>query len=305
MLSFSAFWVGSNLPICSQLQSQHHKYLLAKHKGLWLQRSVALLINAEPDYVKVLLGSPTGPELTPRLQTVSTALSCVQQEAVEKAWNKLKATSSNVVNVYVTHHAAADVAIDRLVHAFHFPYDMHFVYDDLAEELRGNPKVAIAAIRLDVHKGIELPLALSQNKQFLLSLAKACGNWKAVLQYAHSDLRKDKDLVLAVIPYHSNNISFAARELLKDKDVVLAAMQTGGGYWFESYDASFANDRDVVLAAVLSYGNALAYVHPVFRNDKEVVQAALYSCYGEDRERVLQFASSALQHDSDVLALIK
>ena len=314
MLSFAAYWVGSNAPICLHLQFEHHKNLLAKDKAYWLQRKVGLLIDADPENVKIFLGSPTGPQLTPVLWTTSILSSArtrqeevkhvkTKQEAVKKAWAELEAMSSNVVNVYVTQHAAADVAVDKLVHAS-FSNHSDGVYYTMSSEVRDNPKVLVAVIRcIDWRFNIKIPLALSQSKQFVLALAKECCNHKSVLQYAHPDLQKDKNFVLAVIAHHGENIRFAARELLDDRDVVLAAIHKSGMY-FKTYAMSFANDREVVLAAVASFGYALADVPPVFRNDKEVVLAALYSCYGKDRKHVLQFASPALQQDSDVLALI-
>ena len=271
MLSISAYWVGSNKPICSLMQSQPVKY--AKYKGFWLQRLVASLIDAKPENVKILLQSPTGPQLTPVLLTDCTKVCAAYKlkawQAAEKAWTELESISSGVVNVYVTQHAAADVAIDNMIRAHLIYGGSQREYDRMSEELRGNPKVALAAIRLNRYPGscmgIRIPPALYKNKLFMLQLAQTLGGaGMQALSYAHPDLRKDKDLVLAVVSCHSNNICFAALELLDDRDVVLAAMRKSG-FHYKRYATSFANDREVVLAAVSSYGPALADVPPVFQ----------------------------------------
>ena len=248
---------------------------------------------------------------------VSHPTTCVQltYEALKQAWTALDTTESNVLKLYVTQDSAADVAVDELVLCHLFTKETYYVpvavkYNNMSDELRGNHKVALAALTLhEPSTKLNIPPALCKNKQVALQVASVLGRkgHQPALAAAHPNLQKDKNFVLAALSLDSSkNMRYVPKFLLEDRDVVLAGMRQQGKHfaYFSFYAASFMNDRDVVLAAVSSCGLALGDVLPVFQNDKEVVLTALRSS-GYDRDRVLQFASPALQKDSDVLALMQ
>ena len=304
----SLYWVGSNKPIGPPVQCLPRKaFDSAMNKAVWLQRTVARCIDAKPHNVKVLLGSANGPPLTPRLRTVNEALWNYRTnaaEAVKKAWIELEAAPNDVLNVYVTQHSAADVAVDELArwYSYEDTDDVVAAYNEMSDALRKNPKVAIAALKFS-SGFVRIPAALSSNEQFVVHLAKELNHHVVALKHAHPDLRNDKQLVLAVLAFNAASARHVPRKMLDDKDVVLALVRKHGAY-FANFASSFKDDREVVLAAVSSWGYALQYVLPCFQDDKEVVLAALRAQPKNYRNTVLQFASLNLQNDRDVLAMI-
>ena len=217
--SFSVYWMGSNTLIAAELQ--HNLVDCPLGNALNLRDMVASLIGAQPRYVKVLLGSAKGPEMTPVMQTLSAALSPTDAEydALQHAWINVKQSASKVLTVYVTQHSAADTAITSLVHSFKYtigPEQVTRTYNLMSDELRGNPKVAFVAVNL--HKSVYLrqssppspppplniPLGLSKSKQFVLQIVKAftCHGVAArllALRYAHVDLQSDEDFVASAL----------------------------------------------------------------------------------------------------------
>ena len=225
-------------------------------------------------------------------------------DALKEAWASINATSSKVLDVYVTQHSAVDVAIDNLVYISTNYGGVSVNYKDMSKELRVNPKVAFVAYSLhaDHQYLLEIPEVLCKDKRFLLQLASVTRE-KTALRYAHPDLRNDKEFVYSILALAPLNWRYTNPDLRNDRNVVLAAMRVSGAH-FALYAASFQNDREVVLAAVSSWGLALADVPLCFRDDKEVVLTALRA-FPNRPKQVLRFASLALQHDDDVLMLIK
>lgn len=64
----------------------------------------------------------------------------------------------------------------------------------------------------------------------------------------------------------------------------------------ENVRQEFKNDKDVVLAAVTNYGEALQYASEVLKNDKDVVLTAVMKSPG-----ALQYASEKFQNDPILL----
>lgn len=63
------------------------------------------------------------------------------------------------------------------------------------------------------------------------------------------------------------------KDVHTNKEVVLAAVR-GDGRLFEEVPAQYSMDRDVVLTAAQTYGHALEWCAPSFRNDFEIAQTA-------------------------------
>ena len=301
MISLQAYWVGTNKPIgLVQYENQGN----AQANSCWLQSLVASLIDAKPKTVKIFLGSvATRPQLTPVLRTLHLKYPW-GNDALKEAWASINATSSKVLDVYVTQHSAIDVAIDNLVFLSTTYGGVLSNYNNMSKELRVNPKVAFVAYSLnaDPQYLLEIPEVLCKDKRFLLQLATANRENMPALRYAHPDLQDDKEFVYSILALAPSNWRYTHPDLRNDRNVVLAAMRVSGAH-FALYAASFQNDREVVLAAVSSWGFALADVPFCFRDDKEVVLTALRA-FPNMPTQVLRFASLALQND-DVLVLIK
>ncbi len=207
----SGYWVGSNKPIgplipIVQWSSQHS----AASKALWLKHAVAKLINADVQSVKVMLTSPNGPQLTRGPQTLYMVANANKRQLADKAlaeaWAKLELATGAIVNVYVTQHSAADIAVDKLVSYRYL--NMASEFNGMSFGLRSNPKVAVAAIFLSLYQGfcgynLQLPTALCNDKRFVLQLAKVLTKLlyrerKFVLRFASPALQQDSN-VLALL----------------------------------------------------------------------------------------------------------
>jgi hypothetical protein len=208
----SGYWVGSNKPIGPLipivLRSSQHS---AGNKALLLQHAVAKSIDADVQSVKVMLGSPNGPQLTRGPQTLHMMADVNKKQLADKAlaeaWAKLEHATGTIVNVYVTQHSAADIAVDKLVSYRYVIVALEF--NLMSFELRSNPKVAVAAIFLCLWRGfnytyigcyLKLPPALCSNKQFVLALGKVLTKLlyhvrKFVLQFASPALQTDSDVL--------------------------------------------------------------------------------------------------------------
>ena len=81
---------------------------------------------------------------------------------------------------------------------------------------------------------------------------------------------------------------------MEDKKNVLTIVSEDG-WQLESFD-EFADDEDVVLAAVNNSGSALQFASDRLKNDKKIVIAAV-----SNDPYSISFASDELQSDDDVL----
>jgi hypothetical protein len=211
----SGYWVGSNQPIGPPfpIVQWSSKENTAPNKAIWLQWTVSKCIDADFIRVKVSLGSPNGPQLTRRLQKFCTAQCSyygetdqqeLEQKALTEAWTELEnAPVGKTVNVYVTQYSAADVAVDNLVR-HRKTSNVRIVFNGMSLKLRSNPKVALAAICLEVsYSGhlpkLDIPTTLRNHKQFVLHLAKV---WPTkytlergfAFNFASPTLQKDCDV---------------------------------------------------------------------------------------------------------------
>ena len=111
----------------------------------------------------------------------------------------------------------------------------------------------------------------------------AVTRWGLVREYAASELRADKEVVLA------------ASELRADKEVVLAAVAQNG-FALKYAAPDLQADKEVVLAAVAQNGCALGYTAVHMRADKEVVLTAV-----AQNGHVLEYAAAEMQVDREVV----
>ena len=298
MVVFAVYWVGSRKLI------HQNFYFNARRYPIWLQYEVAKLIKEASAWtVKVLFG-PAGPQLTPVLRTLNMVLSCIQRfettpayEAMLSAWTRIrKAKKDQVFDIYVTTHSVADLGIDKLIEYYTDGYASWmeaYMRAPLRPELKSHPKVVLAALQLGLHFNAAPP-DLRKNKRFVLQLAAVFGNTgRLALEFAHRDLRCDKDLVVAVVALNPMNLQLAAPNVQRDKSFVLAAVQKNESCL--SFAPEFQTDRDVVLAAVASFGVAIVHA-PFFLDDKEVVLKAV-----QHRGLLLRHVGPSMTVDKDVV----
>ena len=128
----------------------------------------------------------------------------------------------------------------------------------------------------------------------------------AELDHASDELKKDKPFILDLI----NTCEQASKEesdysiiyenlgptLSTDKDIILKLVEHNGWIFSMLLDVQLFMDKEIVIAAVSSYGKILEEVNVKFKIDKDVVKAAVTN----DGE-ALHYASQELQDDKEIV----
>jgi hypothetical protein len=266
---FSVLWAGSNQLIAPRL-SLCFKKGDVKTSALKLQGQVAQLANVEPhECIKILLGSPAGPQLTPVLR--SRTCKKLEEEPAHKAmvsaWLSLK--PDHKVNVFVTQHDSVALAIDQLVSSANAAYQ----YNSLPANLRCNPLVALTALDLSTYWAmVELPLPLLSNKTFALCAMRRCKRPNAILGCFDYTIREDEDVVLAAVARHRNELYYASGRLRHCRAFVLNAVLVNG-LCIQWAASELRQDYEIALAAVRQNKEAIMYLCHDVRQHVETQQA--------------------------------
>lgn len=115
------------------------------------------------------------------------------------------------------------------------------------------------------------------------------------LRYISSELKDDKELVVAAVKQNGHALEYASARLQNDKQVVaLAIAQCGFALKYAS--SKLQDDKEIVIASVSQYGNTLEYASPRLQDDKEVVTAAV-----KHLGDALKYASKRFQDDKEIV----
>ncbi len=249
MFRFSVKWAGSNQHVAS-LQ------VPAKDKPAWLinrclQARVGALVNIHYRNIKILLGSPAGPQLTPVLLTSSFVRAKTRfkdlpsHKAMVAAWSSLN--PGQTYNVFVTQHNAVALAVDRLVREFSSDSRDWYAYNDLPPTLKRNPVVALAAMKMNDRLYVRLPEELNTNKQFALAAISQTRAHYSILTNFSSELRDDEQVVLQAVARFPQELWEASKRLLTCKMFALAVVrQNKAAFNYLSYELQA--DTDVQAA---------------------------------------------------------
>jgi hypothetical protein len=270
MFRFSVKWAGSNQKIASLS-------FAATKSPAWLNNSqlqdqVGALVNIDPQYIKLHLGSPAGPQLTPVLYTSASVRTSPRLEdlpshkAMVAAWSSLT-TTDQVFDIYVTQHSPAAIAINKMARMSRFC--RFYVYTGLPVTLQRNPAVALAALDLHDLIYVRLPNELKTNKQFALAATGRAG--KDTLKYFSDTLRDDEEVVLKAVARHEMEMRHASLRLQTSKTFVLDAVSVNGRciYWVAP---EFRSDKEVALAAVRQNAAAFKFLIDTLKADKDILQ---------------------------------
>jgi hypothetical protein len=265
---FSVSWAGSNQLIAPSLSLCLDRGDV-KASALKLQRQVAQLANVEPhECIKISLGSPAGPQLTPvlRSRTCKKLKDTPAHKAMVSAWLSLKPDCT--VNVFVTQHNQVALAIDTLVLATH-ALAVGTQYDTLPKTLRCNPLVALTALNLVTDWDFELPCELSSNKKFALLALCRCKSPYTILSRFDDTIRDQEDVVLAAVARHPNELFYASKRLRGCRTFVGKAVLVNGRclLWAAS---ELRQDYEIALAAVRQNQNATTFVNHRIRQQVKI-----------------------------------
>ena len=169
-----------------------------------------------------------------------------------------------------------------------------------SKELRDDEDVLKAALTSNNFKGYELDFfksasdRLKGNREIVLLAVKNEG-W--ILEHVSEELKADKEVVLAALNHWNATsvLQFASDELRADREVALEG-------WLSFASKELRADKDFVIEVVGKHGNMLEAAPDKFRDDKDVVLAAVSA----DNDECLKYASDRLKKDKEVvLAAVK
>jgi len=151
------------------------------------------------------------------------------------------------------------------------------ILEDLPNKLRKNKDFIIEAIKLC--KQAPLPLyyvddIFKKDKEVVFEAIKQD---EGAFQFAHKDLKKNKDFVLEVLNFRGDVLRYIDNSLKKDKEVALLAFEDLVGYQLKYLDKSLKNDFEVVYAAVHMHGSALEFASDQLKRNEDIVLKAISS----------------------------
>ena len=282
-LHFAVFWAGSNKQIALDLVICHGRKN-AFASAVELQRHVAELVNVQLyESIKVTLGSPAGPPLTPALRSYNTALLNLKLEeapaykAMVAAWTSLEPSQKS--NVFVTRHSHTALGIHELLRLYRAQKsrDWAFLipseYDRLPQTLQCNPVVAFVAIDLAEYYSVELPPKLRSSSKFALTVIREVTSPdKSILSRFAPAVRNDEAVVLAAVARLEHELLHVSTELRASKTFALKAASVNG-LCVLYLARTLQEDKEVALAAVRQNRKAVKYLCAELIEDKDIQQA--------------------------------
>jgi hypothetical protein len=279
---FAVYCVGSNKRLAADLAIRFNKSDVLE-SSYDLQRQVAALYGVESHQcIKITLGSPAGPQLTPLLRSLDTALNEIfkkvwqdaqLRKAAVSAWSALQPDKVNTV--YATQHRPSAVVVDQLVVAYNSGYVSH-VYNGLPRATLCDPAVFLTANTLVCM--LDVPDELRSNKKLALYSFQLNKRWNRPylcnLGLLDMDaLQDDDEVVLAAVDCNSHKEFYWASPRLKaDKAFVLKVVGVNG-LCIADAAADLKRDKDVALAAVRQAKEAVKYLCAELQEDKDIVAA--------------------------------
>ena len=238
---FTVKWTGSNKLVAPNLFLA--KRTCEQNMSRDLVHQVASLANiTDRQTVKLTLDSPAGPALTMPLFCLSRDHLPTQNDLqleLKKQWkslhehphNQLLQTPAKPIELFLTAHSPAALAVDTLHQCYIREMSVHAAYLQMDAELREHPRVAVAAIRLDKHflcLSKSVPRHLLSNKQFVLKALAVCykmsGFCSSLLKWIGAELKDDIDVVTAVVSFEGSSLQHTTETMQATKSVVIAAV---------------------------------------------------------------------------------
>ena len=170
------------------------------------------------------------------------------------------------------------------------------------EDLKKDRAIVLAAVKQDGARSKDypsnMPPRLVRSIAFNPNTVQPAGS---ALQWAHEDLKKDYEIVLAAVLTYGVALRWAHESLQQDRGIVVAAINQDGNALQWAHE-DFKKDRDIVIAAVLGYGDALQFAHEYLKKDRYIVLAAVQRSWtalyfaDESLKRDREFVRTAVQH---------
>lgn len=166
-------------------------------------------------------------------------------------------------------------ALEKLCHCLQYTRKFWANTTSACGYLRADSPVVQRGFRWKV-----MPEELREDRNFVLDVVRSQG---FELAGALPSFRADREVVKEAVKANGLALQFAFADLRDDREIVWAAIQGGGiaskdlGYGSALQYASqrLRTDRDFVLDAVLENGSALIGADTKFKDDREIVLAAV------------------------------
>lgn len=138
----------------------------------------------------------------------------------------------------------------------------------------------------------DIPSNLKGDKELVLAAVKSP---HLALQFASDEFKNNKEIVEAAITKWAAEFEYASEQMRDNLELTLIAVSSSG-YELQNASERLRNDKNIVLKAVFESGGSLQFASPALQDDSEVVMAAVMR-HGS----ALEYASERLRADKDVV----
>ena len=117
-------------------------------------------------------------------------------------------------------------------------------------------------------------------------------------EYANEEIRKNKKIAIIAVQGDNQMLQYAHTKLKNDFDVVMAAVtaEYGGGWSLEFASKRLQDNDDIVMAAVSSEGPAIEFASERLQDNYDIVMTAV-----QQHGSALEFASERLQKNEKLI----
>ena len=133
---------------------------------------------------------------------------------------------------------------------------------------------------------------LKKDKEVVLAAVRK--NYEA-LKYVDENLRKDKEFMLEAVNQEGFALQYADENLKKDKEIVMTALKTSIDSLMFA-DESLKKDKEFISELVKINGHTFRYADESLKKDKEFVLKLL-----KEDEYVIMYADKSLKKDKEVV----
>ena len=166
--------------------------------------------------------------------------------------------------------------------------------------LKTNKEKFILEVLEDLHYLYKAPDNYKnlENKDIILEIIERHPvNESSFLSYLSSDLRDDKEVVLATVKKNAYTLMYASDRLKDDDFLVFEAVNRSGATLTHASDR-LKDDRDIVLTAVKEYGAAIEYASDKLKDDREIALEAV-----KNESFAFDYLSDRLKNDKEIATI--
>ena len=156
---------------------------------------------------------------------------------------------------------------------------------------RSSNKSAIKKVTRDPYDFNKLDDIFKSDKEVVMAAVTGHGD---NLEYAADSLKADKEVVLAAINNSGSALRFSADNLKEDPEILIASLRNYGS--LEHFPDHLKANKKFVLGTVAISGVNLEYASDELKADKEIVRVAI-----KNSSRSLEYASEALRADREIV----